>query len=238
MKFHLTKKSTNKKTGLIPVSTSPMDTCPSHCPFKDKGCYADGGPLLIHWRKITKGERGVEWRDFLQQIEDLPSGQLWRHNQAGDLLPYKNNKSQIHMTALNMLCKANHGKKGFTYTHYRVEGEDGTADHNRDLIYTANLWGFTINLSANDLAHADRLAKLDIAPVTTLLPSHTANSPNIYTYTPEGRKIMLCPATRTNTNCAKCKLCANPERTVIIGFPAHGFKKNNINRFIQIMEDI
>ena len=84
MRFHLAKSSRNAKTGPIPVSTSSATTCPDSCPFKRNGCYAEGGPLAMHWRAITEGKRGTAWPEFIAAVEALPKGQLWRHNQAGD----------------------------------------------------------------------------------------------------------------------------------------------------------
>ena len=83
MKVHLTLKSANAKVGPIPVSTSEPSSCPDSCPLKAGGCYAKGGPLALHWRNVPN--RGMEWNDFCQSIAKLPEGQIWRHNQAGDL---------------------------------------------------------------------------------------------------------------------------------------------------------
>ena len=38
-----------------------------------------------HWEAVTRGDRGHKLAQFLAAIAALPSGQLWRHNQAGDL---------------------------------------------------------------------------------------------------------------------------------------------------------
>ena len=83
--YHLTIESNNAKTGKIPVSTSTNKTCPPSCPFKGNGCYAEQGPLKLHWNKVSNGERGEAWEGFLQSIKSLPNGIFWRHNQAGDL---------------------------------------------------------------------------------------------------------------------------------------------------------
>jgi hypothetical protein len=83
-------------------------------------------------------------------------------------------------------------------------------------------------LSANNPAHADKLAALGIGPVATVLPS-TVDGNQIRTMaTPEGRKIVICPATyKENVTCQTCRLCSRGDRTCIIGFPSHGtsFKK-------------
>ena len=42
-------------------------------------------------------------------------------------------------------------------------------------------------------------------------------------WTPAGRVIIVCPAqTREDVTCQSCGLCAIPDRSVIIGFRAHG----------------
>ena len=56
----------------------------------------------------------MDWQSFLSAIYSLPVGQLWRHNQAGDL-PGIGNK--IDVKQLGQLVKASEGKRGFTYTH-------------------------------------------------------------------------------------------------------------------------
>jgi hypothetical protein len=219
MQAHLTLKSSNVKTGPIPVSTTTADSCPSACPLSgNNGCYAESGPLALHWRQITEGKRGADWQAFCGQIAALPDGQLWRHNQAGDL---PGDKHTINYALLGQLLEANRGKQGFTYTHY-----DPRIADNAICIEECNRQGFTVNLSANDLDHADSLAALDIGPVVTLLASDQLTN----CATPQGRKVVVCPAvTHDNVSCATCKLCANAERQVIIGFPAHGSSEKKAN---------
>ena len=83
--FHITLKTKNPKVGNMAATTSTAKTCPTSCPFKRNGCYADSGPLKLHWDKVTEGERGDDWPTFLSKIKDMPEGSKWRHNQAGDL---------------------------------------------------------------------------------------------------------------------------------------------------------
>ncbi len=211
---HLTPKSKNVKTGKIPVSTTSADTCPDDCPFKGNGCYAYGYPLKGHWDKVTDRQRGVTWPIFVGMIRDLLPDTLWRHNQAGDL-PGQNNK--LDATACFQLADANTGKRGFTYCHYDVL----YSSHNRNVIEQMNKMGFVVNLSGNSLDHADKLADLDIAPVTTVLPSDQMTN----TVTPAGRKVVVCPAViRDDVSCETCQLCAR-QRDFIVGFPAHGTSK-------------
>jgi hypothetical protein len=223
MFYHLTLVSSNQKTGPIPVSTSSSETCPSACALRESGCYAKSGPLALHWSKVSKGERGSNFGEFCNSIEQLPANQVWRHNQSGDL-PGEDN--QINGEQLSQLTKANSGKKGFTYTHKPVLGNSFVARQNRKHIKAANKNGFTINLSANNIGEVDKLVKLKIGPVVTVVPE---NSPKTI-FTKGGNKVITCPATysNSNVNCAKCQLCSK-QRSVVVAFPAHGTAKKKVN---------
>ena len=213
--FHITPKSKNAKVGKIPVTTSTATTCPTACPFKDNGCYAESGPLKLHWLKVTKGERGDDWSTFLDKIKELPDGSKWRHNQAGDLPGDTQNLDDVKCVEL---AKANEGKRGFTYTHYDVLDNL----QNAITVNIMNHLGFTVNVSANNLRHADKLCDLDIAPVATVLPIEQTTN----TVTPKGREVVVCPATyKDDVSCADCMLCEKRDRKVIVGFPAHGTSK-------------
>ena len=217
MNFHLSVKSGNSKVGPIPVSTSTKETCPPSCAFF-ASCYAASGPLNIHWRAVTEGRRGGAWGDFLAAVKALPKGVLWRHNQAGDL-PGKGDT--LDTGALRDLVRANKGKRGFTYTHKPLNKASTAA------IKAANKAGFTINLSANTLAHADELAKADVAPVVVVLAQ--AEGDATPTRTPDGRLVVVCPATyKADVTCASCQLCQRQTRQCIVGFPAHGTSKRHV----------
>jgi hypothetical protein len=213
--YHFTRKSQNAKTGPIPTTVTSATTCPDTCPLKAKGCYAKGGPLAIHWRAVTEGKRGGSLADLCASIAALPDGTLWRHNVAGDL---PGEGDTIHKAAMLALIEANAGKRGFTYTHKPPHAT------NADLIRFANQKGFTVNLSANTLAHADRLMALNIGPVVVVQDAIEGTRAD--TVTPDGHKVATCPATyRDDVTCATCGLCAARDRKVIVGFPAHGASK-------------
>ena len=213
--YHITLKSKNAKVGPMAVTTSTATTCPTSCPFKDNGCYAYGYPLKGHWDKVTEGERGDDWSTFISKIKDLPAGSKWRHNQAGDL---PGDMEKLDGKKCIDLAKANEGKRGFTYTHYDVLDNF----QNAITVNIMNHLGFTVNVSANNLEHADKLCDMDIAPVATVLPiDQTTN-----TVTPKGRKVVVCPATfKDDVSCSSCMLCEKRDRNIIVGFPAHGTSK-------------
>lgn len=212
-RYALTRLSTNSKLGGIPASVTSNDTCPPNCKLKGNGCYAESGPMIIHWKKVSSGERGVPIDDFCAQIRTLPKHSLWRHNQAGDL---PGSKGKIDLKALDQIVDANRGRNGFTYTHYDPRHPD-----NATAIRQANAQGFTVNVSAETLEQADEFADAHCGPVVTLLPADQTQP----TTTPAGRHVIVCPASIGDTTCALCAICAKPDRKSIVGFPAHGSGK-------------
>jgi hypothetical protein len=169
----------------------------------------------MHWRAVAEGKRGGTLQALAADIAALPEGTLWRHNVAGDL---PGEGDIIHKASMLALISANEGRKGFTYTHKPPH------TYNADLIRFANAKGFTVNLSANTLAHADRLVALGIGPVVVV--QDAAEGTRADTVTPEGHKVATCPATyREDVTCQTCGLCASTTRKVIVGFPAHGAAK-------------
>ena len=215
-RVHLTLRSENRKTGKIPVSMTTSDSCPTTCPFKEKGCYGGKGtgPLNYQWTKLDDGRLGgMDWEKFCHRVASLPDGQIWRHNQVGDL-PHRNGK--VLRGAVNALCKANTGKDGFTYTHHEILSGPH-AEANLGTLLKANREGFTINASADNLEQADQMRQLGM-PTVVVLPK---DGPYPRT-TPAGRRIVVCPNPKTGIQCVDCKLCAKPDRKSIVGFPAHG----------------
>jgi hypothetical protein len=168
---------------------------------------------------VTRGERGVPWESFLDEIRRLPKGQLWRHNQAGDL---PGQHDAIDAAALRDLVKANRGRRAFTYTHYPPTKE------NLKLLRAANKAGFTINLSADSLADADRLAPLGLPLVVVVPPGWDAGA------TPAGHKVTLCPAQfKEYVTCATCQLCQKANRHAIVAFEAHGARRKTVIKIVE-----
>lgn len=180
------------------------------------------------WRAMSAADPGeavksgkatiktTSWQGLTAAVSNLGVGQIWRHNQAGDL-PHTD--QQIDAKKLETLVAANAaaGARGFTYTHHDVRIAGNAA-----AIADANARGFTVNLSANNLAHADILKSLEIAPVVVVLP---ADQDAKKLETPQGNRVVVCPATyRDDVTCSSCGLCAR-QRDVIVGFPAHGAQK-------------
>jgi hypothetical protein len=221
MQVALTMVSSNAKTGPIPTTTSERSSCWEGCAFYDKGCYAKSGPQSLHWRKVTSGERGVIWAEFIALIRNIQRGQIWRHNVSGDL-PHI--LGDINPNMVQQLVSANRGRRGYTYTHHPLN------DHNIEVIKDANSKGFTINASCESVDDADRVMSEHNIPAVAVV--HSEKTDRFYTTT-NGRKVITCPATiHENVTCATCGLCQQSDREFVIAFPAHGTAKKTVNAIV------
>jgi hypothetical protein len=168
----------------------------------------------MHWQKVTAGKRGDNLTAFVQAVRKLDVGQLWRHNQAGDL---SGKGDRINRRDLDRIVRANKGRRGYTYTHKPPQ-----VGNNAAAIKAANEAGFTVNLSGNSLSHADELKALNLGPVVAIVPDDAPDKG----VTPAGNRWIACPAqTREDVTCSTCKLCAVSTRSVIVAFKAHGTSK-------------
>ena len=222
LRFHLTRCSSNQKTGPIPVSTSSRATCPKTCPFLENGCYAHSGYYTrLHWDAVTRGERGLPMAEFFREVSLLPEGQIWRMNVSGDLA---HTAGRISRRFLRGLTAANRGRRGFTYTHH-----DLSKGENLALIRQANRQGFRVNVSTESEAAADRAIAAGL-PAVLAVPS--TESRNTWR-TAAGNAVLVCPAQRSDTKtCASCHLCHSRGRRVIIAFRAHGTGKRKADQAI------
>ena len=200
------QKSSNAKTGPIPVTYSERASCPKSCAHYRSSCYAESGPARLAWERA---DSAASWRELCERVAALPAGQLWRHNVAGDL---PGAGERVSLRELRELVAANAGRRGFTYSHKRSAAALAA-------IREANAAGFTVNLSADDVREADELADSGAGPVVVVVPTDAPER----CATPAGRPIVICPAqTRDGVTCASCELCSRADREVIVGFRAHG----------------
>lgn len=218
MFVHITRKSANKKTGPIPVTTTEQSSCPATCSMRE-ACYAKSGPLALHWRKVSAGERGTDWEGLCDFVRSLPDGQLWRHNQAGDI---PHSLGFIDSKLLFDLVDANKGKCGYTYTHHNIN--EGT---NKTQLIEANKQGFTINISTESLSDADDAIAKGL-PAVCVVP----NDQPTPKHTPAGTKCVVCPAQQRSISCADCKLCSKSDRRCVVLFKAHGNKARKANQIV------
>lgn len=227
--YHLTKKSSNAKTGPIAVSTTSRDSCSPSCPLLGNGCYAETGPLKLHWDIVSDGAwhdkpRGTDLESFVNQLRTLPEGSCFRHNQAGDL-PHQNGIINYHALKLITNAVAERKLVAWTYTHHNVDEFNLI---NRLRVAVATKKGFTINVSAHSQQHAIDVYRQGM-PAVCIVPKDT----QVNTWCTDSVRFVVCPAqTKQNLTCQECKLCANADRTCVVAFKAHGTQAKKVEQTI------
>lgn len=240
-RHHVTLKSGNGKTGPITVTRTTTETCPTSCPLLGQGCYDQGGNGNIHRMKHDAGQYNsctpAEYFDMIPRFSDV-----FRHNEGGDLWGAGDKILSDHAAKFLRLCDEA-GKMPIVYTHKPVAG---VHERGRKRVREANLKALnkarlnsrsTINVSCDHLDEVDRALESG-QDVVVVLP-HNANDNGRVTLTPEGRKVVHCPATWRNVSCGggngkkACgngsPLCSQKNRGYAVGFPAHGNQQRSIS---------
>ena len=241
LRYHVTRNSSNSKTGPIAVTTSGRATCPPTCPFMDN-CYPNAGKLRIHWDKVSRGERGDLFLGFLNKLRSLAPKSRVRGQQAGDM-PGDGVRLNEQHCVLYVKAATSYDKAFFTYCHYPVEAGPGVTEedaaHNRRVLLQLNAMPRAgVNVSCETKAQVDRVIAMGL-PAVIVLPSKTGKP----TPTPNGTRIVECPATRTARlfkagrissalviTCANCggtkgALCMRSDRNFVVGFIAHAWTR-------------
>ena len=218
--FHLSRVSSNEKTGPIAVTTTSKNSCPASCGMRDF-CYAASGPLAWHWSKVSDGSRSKQWRDHLADLESLPFGSPLRLNQAGDLVASVSGRlSRVFIDGLLSVVKSRR-LQAWTYTHH-----DHTVGDNGKLLRRANREGLRINVSTETEESAD----LAIASGLPAVLAVSSEETRTVWRTPARNLVKVCPAQLRDTDCNRCMLCHKRGSKVIVAFLAHGSRKSRANQ--------
>jgi hypothetical protein len=202
--------STNRKLGPIPSCKVTASTCPPSCAWFNHGCFGESHILREHWRRVETD--GLSWGAFIQAVSQLPRGQLWRYAEVGDLPGIG---ESIDSGAMLELLVANHGKRGFTYTHKRSD-----LRALKLCVDMAKVHGFTVSVSCDNLEQVDYYRRHGFSSLVVTLPERAPDK----LITPEGYTVRVCWAELDDTvTCFRCRACANPsEKRPVIAFRAHG----------------
>jgi len=221
--WSLVEASEDRKTGGMPVTYAPKQTCPA-CPISEE-CYASSGKVRIHWQALSLEERGTDYLDHLEAISDLEGPGPARLHVSGDFQTGPDGRiDREALRALDHACLES-GADWFTYTHHDLTDR-------RNLAAVSSLAGIVANASANDLGHLDDLLDRGLPAVAVV---HSRHGGDATVMTPKGRTAVVCPASRTGSEvtCSSCgdgaPLCGRANRPWPIVFPAHGSSKATLD---------
>ena len=218
--FHLSRVSSNKKTGPIAVTTTSKSSCSVNCGMREV-CYAASGPLALHWAAVSNGSRSKQWREHLEDLESLPFGSPLRLNQAGDLVASASGRlSRALIDGLLSVVKSRR-LQAWSYTHH-----DHTLGDNGKLLRRANREGLRVNVSTETEESADRAIAAGLPAVLAVSSEETRT----VWRTPDRNLVKVCPAQLRDTDCNRCMLCHKRGSKVIVAFLAHGSRKSRANQ--------
>lgn len=224
---HLTPASGNRKTGPIPVSSRPDDTCPRDCPFLPTGptggCYGTG--YLFGSARKYSTDTTVEAATEKLKKGVLKSARYLRDRVVGDVVAPDGAVDTAYITGIAAVAKAN-DLIPFGYTHAwdRFTPED---------IQLLDQVGYVMNASTETLTDAARAIRLGLPAV--IVDDDTPDGTMV-----AGKRLITCPAeTRDSVTCASCGLCAKPlsDRMALIRFRPHGNVKKKARAAIASMNE-
>lgn len=217
----ISARSGNSKTGPIPTTSRGMHTCPTDCPFlptgETGGCYGTGRIFALavkHQAQMTEDEAYAKIAKGMK-----PGTRLMRDRVVGDIVTPD---GQIDHGYVSMIASVAQrlGITAFGYTHAHAEMTPEDAAKIADT-------GYVLNYSAETPAGVERAVSLG-------MPVVIANDDVEEGAMIAGRRVLTCPAqTHEGMDCARCGLCAKPQRKAVIRFLLHGAAVKRARRAVE-----
>ena len=226
--------SKNVKVGDVAATYAPISkTCPTTCPLRDNGCYAQGGNVGFKVRRTEEYSDGLNG-DTVAALEGDEIADLAPHAPPGHAL-------RIHVS-------------GDAITDYRAAQMARGAS-----VWPGRVWSYThawrsvdrvswgkVSILAScesleavvDAKHRGYAAALVVAEHPKDGRAYLARSgpPHAYSVV----KVIPCPSQTRNVKCTDCKLCWNDSlllsQAACISFAAHGATKKRTLKVLNSQE--
>lgn len=224
------EKSRNSKIGDVAATYVTLQSCPSTCPLKDNGCYAQGGRVggIVQNMNTYAEEIGATLLDIAieeaQAIDDLMTMRPLRVHVSGDWST--DEAARIGSAAVRRFRERGGGVAwSYTHAHRQVERES---------------WDPAVSV----LASCETLVEVVDAmsrgwAAAMVVPEHPPDGKAHKVETQIGDATVIpCVNQTRGVTCTQCRLCWNSEalleRRAVIAFAVHG---NRVKRVQQIIED-
>lgn len=212
------KLSTDNKVNATYVSQA---TCPSTCPFKNSGCYAEFGDMLYATRRLNAAKQQNPTRVARIEaalIKNSTARFPLRLHVVGDCA---NRKSAAILAEASAEYSSKHNQIVWTYTHNRTIPRE--------------FWGnISVLRSCSTIRQAETAINAGFA-AALIVPKF--KSEKRY-YLGRGLYGIPCPKqTHKSASCVDCKLCfkdmALKDRKNVILFAAHGNAKAKVIDYLE-----
>lgn len=223
--------SQNAKIGLSSATYASQVTCPSSCPFRGNGCYAESGHVGIVTHRLNKCavSEGYSAEDVTLMEADLV-----RKYARKNALPLR-----LHVV-------------GDTPTTESAKALGEACDHYMD-VGKAPVWTYTHNwrdIPRESFGRMSVLASCEtMQDAKTAYESGYAAAVVVESHPTDGRayvdeftglRVIPCPQqTREGVTCVDCGLCLNDKnlRKVqgVVAFAAHGSSKKRVLATLKVV---
>ena len=224
-RLQLTGQNTKLGHGFVWLD-GDLTTCFTGCAIYEE-CYAKMGHLGIDFNRLTNGEGKniVQGADqALELLHNVPLKSRFRFFVKGDFPNLDGVLISEFVTQAGQILNSRKIVDVIAYTHTLKSEVNFTV---------AREWltrsGYVLNFSCDSLDEVKDTLSANCHAVC-LLDAKTTKKMQVI----DNIKIVTCPATwqqlglsEKKITCAECMLCAMP-RDYVVGFPAHGTKKNQV----------
>jgi hypothetical protein len=215
--------SHNSKVGDVAATYAPISmTCPTSCPLRDNGCYAQSGNVGFKVRRTEEYSAGLNG-DTVATLEGDEIADMARHAPKGHAL-------RIHVS-------------GDATTDYRArQMARGASVWNGPVWSYTHAWATVARESwgrVSVLASCESVSQVILAAwrgfaAALVVAEHPADG-RAYR-TPEGVKVIPCPSQTRGVLCTDCRLCWDDQllmrQGACIAFAAHGASKKRTLKVI------
>jgi hypothetical protein len=216
--------SENRKIGFAAATYVAQQSCPSRCPFRGAGCYAEHGPAGFHTRRLNRAARdATAYRlaeEEARQVAGLPGLLDLRLHVVGDSRTRRGTRLLARAAAR---YAGRHGRSVWTYTHgwRRVPRPD---------------WG-KVSVLASCESPAAVVAAHARGYAAALVVERYERESAYPLAGADGFKLIPCPFQTRGVQCVECRLCMDADRLhgskLVIGFAAHGRRAEAIRGHVR-----
>lgn len=211
--FLVAKSGGNIAATYLPIA----QTCPSTCPHRDNGCYAQSGNVAFHNRRLERANEHRSSYDVIRaeareitKAGPTAAGKALRLHVSGDV---RSN------AAAKLLAKAAKKWDGrvYTYTHSWRQIERSS-------------WGSISVLASCETPAQVREARARGYAAALVVTEHTSAKASVLN---DGTRTIPCPQQTRDITCEQCKLCMRDTtlraQDSAITFAAHGSGKKKVS---------
>lgn len=220
-------RSQNSKLGVGVASTyASQASCPTYCPFKGAGCYAETGYTGFTTKRLNNAtKKGTRARDVARAesraIRKMPARRHLRLHVVGDCRTNESAKIVSRAAADYKRRALLQGIKVsiWSYTHSASRVKRSSWDPAVSILASCETPAQVKEAQANGYA-------------TAIVVDHHISDK---AYMIDDIKVVPCPEqTGKAASCAECRLCWDSDkllaRKVSIGFASHGILSDKVNQ--------